>query len=163
MSIISLFGGGGYIGQALRRSLIKSGHTVNLVSRNAVIDPATNFGHVIYCSGITRGDFKSQLSEIVDAHVSRLSRLVRTINCDSFLYLSSARVYENQISGTEDCKISCDPLKLSDCYNLSKLLGESIVMNSSVSRPSVARIAYVVDGVNDHFLPRYIAFEELKM
>ena len=151
MSKVSLFGGRGYIGQELQRSLISSGHTVNLVSRDALIDSSTHCGHVIYCSGITQGDFKSKLSEIVEAHVSRLSRMLQIINCDSFLYLSSARVYENQIFGSEDTKISCDPLNLSDCYNLSKLLGESIVMNSSLSRPSVARLSYVVDGVNDHF------------
>ncbi len=151
MSKVSLFGGRGYIGQGLQHSLAASGHTVNLVSRDALIDSATHFGHVIYCSGITQGEFKSKLSEIVEAHVSRLSRLVQIINCDSFLYLSSARIYENQIFGAEDTKISCDPLNLSDCYNLSKLLGESIVMNSDVPRPSVARISYVVDGLNDHF------------
>jgi len=151
VSKVSLFGGGGYIGRELQRSLTSSGHTVNVVSRDALIDSANHFGHVIYCSGITRGDFKSKLPEIIEAHVSRLSKLVQLIKCDSFLYLSSARVYENQIFGAEDTKISCDPLNLSDCYNLSKLLGESIVMNSSLTRPSVARIAYVVDGLNDHF------------
>lgn len=151
MSKVSLFGGGGYIGRELQRSLTSSGHTVNVVSRDALIDSANHFGHVIYCSGITRGDFKSKLPEIIEAHVSRLSKLVQLIKCDSFLYLSSARVYENQIFGSEDTKISCDPLNLSDCYNLSKLLGESIVMNSSLTRPNVARIAYVVDGLNDHF------------
>jgi len=151
VSKVSLFGGGGYIGRELQRSLTSSGHTVNVVSRDALIDSANHFGHVIYCSGITRGDFKSKLPEIIEAHVSRLSKLVQLIKCDSFLYLSSARVYENQIFGSEDTKISCDPLNLSDCYNLSKLLGESIVMNSSLTRPNVARIAYVVDGLNDHF------------
>ena len=151
MSKVSLFGGGGYIGRELQRSLTSSGHTVNVVSRDALIDSATHFGHVIYCSGITQGDFKSKLPEIVEAHVSRLSKLVQLIKCDSFLYLSSARIYENQLFGVEDAKISCDPLNLSDCYNLSKLLGESIVMNSSLARPSVARISYVVDGLNDHF------------
>jgi len=151
VSKVSLFGGGGYIGRELQRSLTSSGHTVNVVSRDALIDSANHFGHVIYCSGITRGDFKSKLPEIIEAHVSRLSKLVQLIKCDSFLYLSSARVYENQIFGSEDTKISCDPLNLSDCYNLSKLLGESIVMNSSLAKPSVARISYVVDGLNDHF------------
>lgn len=151
MSKVSLFGGGGYIGRELQRSLTSSGHNVNLVSRDALIDSATHFGHVIYCSGVTHGNFKSKLPEIVEAHVSRLSKLVHTIKCDSFLYLSSARVYENQSSGAEDTKISCDPLDLSDCYNLSKLLGESIVMNSPLARPIVARVSYVVDGLNDHF------------
>lgn len=150
MSKVSLFGGGGYIGRELQRSLTLSGHSVNLISRNELIDLTTNYGHVIYCSGITRGDFKSKLSAIVEAHVSKLSRLVQVIKCDSFLYLSSARIYENQVFGDEGARISCHPLSLSDCYNLSKLLGESIVMNSPVATPCVARISYVVDGLNDH-------------
>lgn len=151
MPKISLVGGGGYIGKALQQSLNLAGHTVNQIQRNESIDSSANYGHVIYCSGVTRGDFKSSLHEIVNAHVSHLSKLLNVLHCESFIYLSSARIYENQISASESSKIFCDPLNISDCYNLTKLLGESIVMNSAVSKPSVARISYVVDGVNDHF------------
>ena len=151
MSKISLVGGGGYIGKALQHSFNLAGHEVNQIQRNESIDPLINYGHVIYCSGVTRGDFKSMLHEIVNAHVSQLSKLLKVLKCESFIYLSSARVYENQISASESSKIFCDPVNISDCYNLSKLLGESVVMNSAISKPSVARISYVVDGVNDHF------------
>lgn len=151
MAKISLVGGGGYIGKALQQSLTLVGHEVNQIQRNESINSFINYGHVIYCSGITRGDFKRSLHEIVNAHVSNLSKLLSVLHCESFVYLSSARIYENQISASESSKISSNPLNISDCYNLSKLLGESIVMNSAVNKPSVARISYVVDGVNDHF------------
>lgn len=151
MAKFSLVGGGGYIGKALQQSLTLARHEVNQIHRNESIDLSINYGHVIYCSGVTRGDFKSRLHEIVNAHVSNLSKLLNVLHCESFIYLSSARIYENQISASESSKISCDPLNISDCYNLSKLLGESVVMNSAVNKPSVARISYVVDGVNDHF------------
>ena len=151
MSKISLVGGGGYIGKALNNSLTLNGHKVGHIRRNDLIDSSINHGHVIYCSGVTSGDFKNRLHEIVDSHVSHLSKLLQVLRCESFVYLSSTRIYEKQVSATESSKIYCDPLNISDCYNLSKLLGESIVMNSRVNKPSVARISYVVDGVNDHF------------
>jgi nucleoside-diphosphate-sugar epimerase len=151
VSKISLVGGGGYIGKALSSSLTLNGHEVSNIQRDEFINSSFDYGHVIYCSGVTGGDFKVRLHEIVDAHVSHLSKMLQVLRCESFVYLSSARIYENQVSATESSKIYCDPLNISDCYNLSKLLGESIVMNSQVNKPSVARISYVVDGVNDHF------------
>jgi len=151
MPVFSLVGGSGYIGQSLFNALNLAGHDVRIIRRNEFPDKGKNCGHVIYCAGITRGEFKSRWREIVEAHVSYLSTVLSIITCDSFLYLSSARVYENNQTTHERSEIFCDPLGESNFYNLSKLLGEGVVMNSGISAPRIARLSYVVDGLSDQF------------
>lgn len=151
MALISLVGGNGYIGQGLFKNLQGAGHDVQVIRRNMIPDQNKSIGHVIYCAGITQGNFRNRSYEIVDAHVTYLSKILRSITCDSFLYLSSARLYENHQSTNEGSNIPFDPSIESDFYNLTKLLGESIVLNSNVKKSRIARLSYVVDGLNDQF------------
>ena len=150
MAVFSLIGGSGFLGRSLNNVLKLSGHEVRVIERNKFPDVSKNCGNVIYCAGVTR-DFKLRSRDIIESHVCYLSTVLRTISCDSFLYLSSARIYENYPTTNEETKIFCDPFGISNFYNLSKLFGESVVMNSSVRAPKVARLSYVVDGISDQF------------
>lgn len=137
--MITLFGASGFIGSHLADYLQRSGQEYRAVGRS---DPAPRgpLGHVVYCIGVT-GDFRERPYDAVDAHVCALLELVRHAAFDSFLYVSSTRLYAGR-SGTarEDEDLAVNPLRSEDIYNLSKATGEAITLSlgarGRVARPS---------------------------
>lgn len=139
----TIFGGKGFIGSALDRFLTSRGHDVIVPERNILEISRDNLGHVIYSIGLT-SDFRNRPLDTIEAHVCLLNRLIQNAQFDSWLYLSSTRVY----SGLEDKKVNEDtPLKVipdeDGIYNLSKLTGEAICLTQANNKIRVARIANV--------------------
>lgn len=138
----TVMGGSGFIGSHLVRHLRERGHEVSAPERGATPEPRA--GHVVYSVGLT-GDFRSRLHETVEAHVTQLSRDLRQISFDSFLYLSSTRVYGGLPTGTtatEDSKIPVRP-SADSVYDLSKLLGEALCLGTDNPAVRVARLSNV--------------------
>nr|WP_295784522.1 NAD(P)-dependent oxidoreductase [Rhodoferax sp.] len=155
MTRFTIFGASGSIGSRLVTTLKASGHDVLAPARG---DPAVLtqvLGHVIYAIGVT-ADFRSRALDTVEAHVCALVPLLRSAQFDSFLYLSSTRVYGGQQLGAEDVALALNPHDPSDLYNLSKLMGESMCLTSGRSGVRVARLSNVVgadDPDSSNFLP----------
>jgi nucleoside-diphosphate-sugar epimerase len=105
-----------------------------------------NLGNVIYCIGITT-DFVSQVDSLIDSHVGLASNILSQSKYDSFLYLSSTRIYEGMSETTENGDLAVSVHGLSSFYNLTKLLGESLVLNRSNERGRIARLSYVIDDM----------------
>lgn len=135
MPQFTILGGSGYIGRNLVAYLLKQGHRCQIPLRGEIPDYPCS--HLIYAIGIT-ADFRTKPFETVDAHVCHLMKVLNTCNFDSFLYLSSTRVYEriapDQVAD-ETSKLIVDVNALFDLYNLSKLMGESVCF--SVKNPLV--------------------------
>jgi len=140
----TVLGSGGFIGRRIVQHLLGQGYEVETPARDVSSLHGKKLGHVIYAIGLT-GDFRSRTQETVDAHVNVLQNLMQEADFDSWLYLSSTRVYDRlakNMAVTEDMALTVHPG--SDAiYNLSKLLGESICL--SVDNPTirVARLANV--------------------
>jgi nucleoside-diphosphate-sugar epimerase len=62
----------------------------------------------------------------------------------TFLYLSSTRVYARSSSTNESAELPCLSQDPSDLYNLSKLLGEALVLQDSRPGLKVVRLSNVV-------------------
>ncbi len=140
----TILGGGGFLGAHLVGYLKSQGHTVNVPRRNldGIFD--IDLGHVIYAIGLT-GDFRSRPFDTVEAHVSLLSRLLQKCRFDSWLYLSSTRIYSELGLGkvaTEKSDIVVN-LGLDNLYNLSKLMGESLCLACPNSNIRVARLSNI--------------------
>ena len=60
-------------------------------------------------------------------------------NFDSFVYVSSARLYYNGISTNEEDDIVINPNNLNDLYNISKVMGESACIASSKKNIKIIR------------------------
>jgi nucleoside-diphosphate-sugar epimerase len=132
--VITILGGSGFIGGHLVTHLKHEGLSCAGKERD---DPALfreHLGHVIYCAGVT-ADFREKPFETVDAHVSLASKLLRDASWDSFLYLSSTRVYSGATGTGEEQSLTVSPLTGGDLYNISKLMGESLCF--VVPRPTV--------------------------
>ena len=139
----TIFGGRGFIGSAIARYLRGAGYEVCLPSRTDLIkNSKTNLGHVIYCIGLT-GDFRAKPFETVDAHVCTLTNLLQSSDFDSWMYLSSTRIYSgvNNIA-EESTRLRVFP-DSDGIYDISKLLGESLCLSLNSEKIRVARLSNV--------------------
>jgi nucleoside-diphosphate-sugar epimerase len=140
----TIFGGSGFIGRNLAAYLRQEGFTVNTPSRADLIPSGQNLGHVIYTIGMT-GNFRTRLHDTIDAHVHALERLMKGAHFDSWLYLSSTRVYQHanpEHPAHEDDNLSVKPGK-DGLYDLSKLLGEALCLSHDNQAVRVARLSNV--------------------
>lgn len=149
--LFTVFGADGFVGKRLVRQLTDQGHQVQTVGRDEEHDKKyTNLGHVMYCAGVTGSRFKTEQFRVVDAHVSLMAKVLETSKFSTFLYMSSARVYEESVNGTSvDASFRVRPSNISDFYNLSKLMGESLILQSGLATARIVRVSYAVDYADD--------------
>jgi len=151
MARFTILGGTGFVGAHLARHLRTFGDEVSRPGREASLNG--ELGHVVYAIGLT-ADFRLRPYATVEAHVSRLSRLLERARFDSLLYLSSTRVYARSTSGNEDSPLMVDPRDPDDLYQLSKLTGESLCLGIGMPSVRVARLSNVfgapIEGAGMH-------------
>lgn len=105
-----------------------------------------DLGRIFYCAGLT-GDYRTRPFEAVEAHVGLIGRIVQRAQFDRIIYLSSTRLYDSQAGGRgrEGDPIAVDAANPEHLYELTKLLGENLVLHRSHGRGAVARLSYVFD------------------
>lgn len=99
-------------------------------------------GHVVYCIGLT-ADFRQRPYDTVRAHVCHLLNILEKAEFDSFLYLSTTRLYKGMQNASEDSTLQVNPLLPDDLYNVSKIMGESVCLTSDRPNVKVVRLANV--------------------
>lgn len=139
----TVLGSTGLVGSNLVRKLNALGHKVFAPARSDVSVFEQPLGHAIYCIGLT-ADFRSRPFDTVRAHVSVLADLLERSSFDSFLYLSSTRVYSGAEYGNERVSINVNVEDPSDLYNLSKLMGESLCLNCGKDNVRAVRLSNVI-------------------
>jgi nucleoside-diphosphate-sugar epimerase len=150
----TIFGASGFVGSHLVCHLRSLGYEVSAVSRRNFPQSPTDLGHCIYAIGLT-ADFRARPFDTIEAHVSIAAKLLRDYEFQSFLYLSSTRVYAKSAEAHEEAVLSAQPSDPSDLYNLSKLTGESICLTSSRKNVRIARLSNVIgpgEAVSDTFV-----------
>lgn len=153
--LFSVLGSSGVIGRRLTHHLRQQGHEVYLPSRGDGELFRRPLGHVIYAIGIT-SDFRSRPLDTVEAHVCALLKILRVSDFESFQYLSSTRIYSEDVVGREGSSLKVNPANPSDLYSLSKLLGESVCLTAGRENVRVSRLSNVVggdDADSENFLP----------
>jgi nucleoside-diphosphate-sugar epimerase len=138
----TVFGGAGFIGSHLVGHLRDRGHHCDTPGRDQVLKVRGPLGHVVYCIGLT-ADFRSRPFDTVEAHTGLVASLLRSAQFDSFLYLSSARIYQTAESGSETAQFAVDPTDPSQLYNLTKLTAESLCLSLARPEIKVARLSNV--------------------
>jgi nucleoside-diphosphate-sugar epimerase len=150
---VTVLGAGGFIGRHVVDRLSALGVDCHAPARNADLR-GEKLGRVIYCIGLT-ADFRTRLIETVEAHVGRLLALLRNCDFDSVTYLSSTRCYgQREGTAAEDDALSVRPDEVSDLYNISKLMGESLLLSTLGRRATVVRLSNVYgdDFASENFL-----------
>ncbi len=138
----TIFGASGFIGGHLSAYLKRGGHDVTAIARRKTPAKNTELGHAIFCIGLT-ADFRSRLVDTVRAHVCLLAEFIQDYQFESFLYLSSTRVYGGAGSGNEESSLTVRP-DADHLYNLSKLTGEALCLGQSSAGFRVARLSNVI-------------------
>lgn len=149
----TVFGGRGFIGGNIVKRLNEENIDFFIPEKNEENIYGKKLGKVIYCAGLT-SDFRERPYDTVDAHVNYLSKVLKNTFFESFVYISSTRVYFNSIYGSEDVSLSVNPNKLDDIFNISKLMGESLCLNSGKKNVKVVRISNVCgdDFASNNFI-----------
>lgn len=155
--IATVFGATGFIGAHLVYHLRTKGYEVFTPLRNSRSWCDRPLGHVFYCIGVT-ADFRSRPLDTVQAHVSLVSDILRHGFFDSFLYLSSTRVYSRASKAHEAALTPVSSTDPSDLYNLSKLMGEASCLALGRDHVRVARLSNVFgpDFASENFLTSII-------
>jgi nucleoside-diphosphate-sugar epimerase len=156
--MFTIFGAGGWIGSALVRRLAASGQKVRAVFRDDWPADNESLGHVIYAIGLT-ADFRERPFATAEAHVTVLTRALQSCRFDSFLYLSSTRLYLEAAATSEETALSVRPAHPDNIFNATKLAGEAVCLALPSSDIRVVRLSNVL-GVGDrsqNFLPAVLA------
>ena len=146
MKPITVLGAAGWIGSALVSDLRRRGREVLPVDRTelpAWLARDDQLGPVIYAIGLT-ADFRERPFATAEAHVGLLSQVLQRSGLSQLLLLSSTRVYARSGNTDEAVALPCLSSDPSDLYNLSKLMGEALVLQDPRPGLKVARISNVV-------------------
>jgi nucleoside-diphosphate-sugar epimerase len=157
MNLITVLGASGFIGSHLVTALETRGAEHLALTREDQL-PRQHLGEVIYCIGLT-SDFRTQPLETVEAHVCKLREVLQNCEFNSLTYLSSTRVYGHGCAtATETDSVNVNPNSADELYNISKLMGESLALNSG-KNGRVVRLANVYgdDFSSANFLTAVIA------
>lgn len=148
----TVLGGSGFVGSNLVRWLRARKLSCWSPARGEALF-GSPLGHVIYCIGLT-ADFRERPFDTVRAHVCALPEMLERGDFESFLYLSSTRVYSAASAGAEHASLVVDPVHPDDFYNISKIMGESLCLSSKRSGVRVARLSNVYgrDFASNNFL-----------
>lgn len=104
--------------------------------------PGDRLGHVILCAGVGY-DFKERPYDAIRAHVTLPAQILESADFESFLYLSSTRLYRHSANANEKEAIEVSTFKQNDLYTASKLAGEAIVLAADNPAARVVRLSNV--------------------
>lgn len=138
----AVFGSKGFIGARLADRLERKGWAVRRIGRGDDAWRGQDLGHVFFCIGLT-ADFRERPLDAMEAHVSAAVDVLRHARFESFLYLSTTRLYAGAEAGVETARFTVDPTDSSDLYNLSKLAGEAAVLALARPETRIARLSNV--------------------
>lgn len=142
----TVLGASGFIGGHLVRHLRARGHEVEAIRRDDLPKLSDrNLGHVICAVGLT-GNFRQRPADAIEAHALLAARLLAHLNFDSFLYMSSTRVYGGLSAGAfaaEQVTLRLKP-SAEALYELTKLVGESLCLAHPSPTVRVVRLSNVV-------------------
>ncbi|HTW29984.1 MAG TPA: NAD-dependent epimerase/dehydratase family protein [Acetobacteraceae bacterium] len=143
MSLFTLLGADGLLGRTLATRLCQRGHGVTVVPRDdlpRLLAARHSAGHVIHCLA-PDGDFRAGASDTAEAHVGVTARCLRDLAFDSFLFISSTRVYAHAVSAGEEDALLALPGDPADLGTITRLAAEALCLCDARPAVRVARVA----------------------
>ncbi len=141
----TVLGASGFVGTALVAWLKSHDQTVHAITRAslpALLGERRRVGHVIDCVGLT-ADFRARPLETAEAHVGLVAHCLAELQFESFLLLSSTRVYTRAATTHEAAVLPALPTDPSDLYNVTKIAGEALCLADQRQTIRVARLSNV--------------------
>lgn len=144
--LATIIGATGFVGRRLQARLAADGWDTFAPDKGDTSLFGRDMGIVFYCAGLT-ADFDRRPFDTIEAHASLVSALVRAGRFEQLIYLSSTRLYDGLSAASVDeaTRLAFDPADPRRTYDLSKALGENIVLTRAEGRGAVARLGNVYD------------------
>ncbi len=140
--LFTVFGANGWLGGALVAALTAVGHRVQAVTRHQPPPATGTLGHVLWAIGMT-ANFHGRPLATTEAHVCLPAATLAEGRWESFLYLSSTRLYAEATDTAETVPIAASPTRPSDLFTLSKLAGEALCLGVDHPAVRVVRLSNV--------------------
>ncbi|MFD0675536.1 MULTISPECIES: NAD-dependent epimerase/dehydratase family protein [unclassified Paenibacillus] len=140
--LFTVIGAQGFMGRHLVSALRSQGKECFAPERDDPTVFQQSLGHVIYCAGVT-SDFRQRPFDTMKAHVSLAGEFLEKAAFDSFVYISSTRIYMDNLTSNEQVSLSINPHHRDHLFHLSKLAGESLCLNSGRENVKIARVSNV--------------------
>lgn len=138
----TIVGGRGFIGSHLAATLERSGATCWIPQHDDAALFEKDLGALFYCAGVNTAS-TGKPYESQRAHIGLASEILARGAFDSFLYLSSTRVYMGSTRGDERAPLMVNPINSDHLFNVTKLAGEAVCLNDDRPMVRVARVANV--------------------
>ncbi|HEY8004791.1 MAG TPA: SDR family oxidoreductase [Phenylobacterium sp.] len=144
--LATIIGATGFVGRRLQARLAADGWDTFAPDKGDTSLFGRDMGIVFYCAGLT-ADFDRRPFDTIEAHATLVSALVRAGRFEQLIYLSSTRLYDGLSAESVDeaTPLSFDPADPRRTYDLSKALGENVVLTRAEGRGTVARLGNVYD------------------
>lgn len=168
---VTIFGMGGFIGSAIKNTLLGLGHQVERGEWQIKNFNQQNLGTVVIACGI--GDCR-KVEDVIYSHVDVVRNIINTAVYDKIIYISSTRVYLDNPVAEPHSSLLIKPDDSRVLFNQVKLLAETIVksqdkpalilrpsnvygkaFNSPLFLPSIIRDAIQKRVVNMYVTPDY--------
>jgi UDP-glucose 4-epimerase len=142
----TVVGAAGFVGRRLVQRLTAEGEAPWTPAKGDPELMRRDLGVVYDCAGLT-ADYDARPFDTVEAHATLVSEILRAGRFERFVYLSSTRLYDGLPNAEVDEAepLVFDPMDPRRVYDLSKALGENLVMTRADGRGRVARLANVYD------------------
>lgn len=141
---VVIFGASGFIGGYLNQYLEKMGFkNVSTPALRQEIPKRRIFDIGFWCIGKT-ANFRDSTIETLDAHVNLLNAVLSNNEFGRFVLLSSTRVYQWSGDTHPSAPITLQPSMTDDLYNISKLLGESLVTQHLPEKSLILRVSNIL-------------------
>ena len=150
---ILILGSRGFIGSALATHLKHLGHEISCAEPSDLPNLPGTFDVLIYAIGMT-ANFRKNFNRTINAHINILVDVVEWNKFRHLIYLSSTRLYSNNLSSGESTDVRISGLNKDDFYNASKILGEMYSLHECNQPVSVLRLSNVIgnDYRSENFL-----------
>ena len=150
---ILILGSRGFIGSALATHLEHLGHKISCTDPSELLNLSETFDVLIYAIGMT-ANFRKNFNRTVDAHINILVDVIRWNRFHHLVYLSSTRLYSNNLTSQECTDVRISVLNRENFYNASKILGEMYSLHECNQPVSVLRLSNVIgnDFRSENFL-----------
>ena len=156
----TIVGAAGFVGRRLSARLRRDGWDVAAPVKDDPDLLKRDLGVVFYCAGLT-ADYDQRPFDTVEAHATLVSRLIEAGRFERIVYLSSTRLYDGRAETevSEAAPLVFDPTDPRRTYDLSKALGENLVVTRSGGRGAVARLSNVFhwEAGSPGFLSEWLA------
>jgi nucleoside-diphosphate-sugar epimerase len=141
----TILGASGFIGTALSAWLASHDSPVHAVTRAslpALLAARRPAGHMIDCIGATFSGTTRPI-DAAEAHIGVVAKCLSELRFDSFLLLSSTRVYAHANATDEETALPALPADPSDLFAVTKLAGEALCLADPRPLVRVVRLSSV--------------------